>query len=734
MGPVEQAQIVSSTAVIVSLGTIIGSMLLTNQEPRLMDFVSVLTVGLIGFTSVYFTLSYARQLDEERHKLLTLNTVAAAVNRDVQLDPVLTTALARTVELLNTKFGWIYMREGNRLMLKCSRGTSFDILSSTSLRENPAAWLHQPRVLREESNEQKPVLAPEITSLGIRFLASIPLKSKDAVVGTLIVAGDDFGKFSPKQADLMEAFANQISVAVGNAQLFERVKQSEQRYADLFEHSPDVYLTVNRDHTMVSCNTTGATMLGFFKDELIGKPFESLFLPDRREHIHERVTRMFAESSGIKDLEEQLQTKSGETLFASINSTLVFDEAGTTVGSRVVARDISERKKMEGALLHAQKIDSIGNLAGGIAHDFNNILASILGSASIMRRRMAEDDKLYKYVEITEVAARRGSSLTRQLLTFARKTDTNEKTVDMNSLINETIQLFERSVSKNILIERRLTTESALVSGDEGQVQQAILNLLLNARDAMPDGGTVTISTAVTVADAHSVSQFLSVKPGPYIEVRVSDTGTGMDRKTQGRIFEPFYTTKDNGTGLGLSVLYGVVRNHGGFVNLESEVGRGTTFSLFFPRCEAKAIAARKQRQQRLPRGKEHILIMEDEESVSVITRDLLADLGYTVFVVHDGQAGVEMYRTRQASVDLVILDMNMPLMSGKEAFEILRKINPHVKIIVLTGYGKKILDHSTFSGAVNGYIQKPFQPEELATKVRLALDSRMMESEYSAS
>lgn len=733
MGPVEQAQIVSSTAVIVSMGTIVASMILTNQEPRLMDFISLLTIGLIGFTSVYFTLSYARQLDEQRKQLLALNTIAAAVNRVVQLDPVLQTALTKTVELLGTNFGWIYMLEGSHLVLKCSRGTALDFLSVQPIAGESSAWLHQPRVQRERLHESNTRFHAELKSLGIQFWASIPLKSKDAVAGTLIVAGSDFDMFSAKQADLMEAFGNQISVAVNNAQLFERLKQSERRYADLFENSPDIYLNVDRHHNIIGCNTTGADMLGFFKDELAGKPFEMLFMPERQAEVTKLVTGMFDQGTGMRDVEEQMMMKSGKAISVNLNSTLVFDENGKSVNARIVARDITERKKMEGALLHAQKIDSIGNLAGGIAHDFNNILASILGSASIMRRRMTEEEKLYKYVEIVEVAARRGSSLTRQLLTFARKTDTYTKPVDMNSVIRETVQLFERSISKNIIVEMNLTSENVLVNGDDGQIQQSLLNLLLNSRDAMPDGGTLTIHSAIVMADAHTAGQFLSVKPGAYVEVRVSDTGKGIDAMTQNRIFEPFYTTKDTGTGLGLSVLYGVVRNHGGFINLESVVGRGTTFSLYFPRSDAKILAARKQRQQRLPRGTEHILLIEDEESVSVIARDLLSDLGYTVSVVPDGQAGVDMYRTRLASIDLVLLDMNMPLMGGKETFEKLRKINPGVKIIIVTGYGKTVIDPSIFPGEVNGFIQKPFQLEDLAAKVRNALDTRTMETEFSS-
>jgi PAS domain S-box-containing protein len=723
LGPVEQAQVVASTAVIVSMATIITAISVTGEPTRLMDFISILTVGTIGFTSVYFTLQYNRQLDEQRQQLLALNTIAEAVNRVVELDTVLQTALEKATELLNTPFGWIYMFEGNRLVLKSSKGTDIDFLFLNKETTPVTTWIHQPRVQRERISDNLDLIDPVLKQLGIQFWASIPLRAKDSVAGTMIVAGSDFDMFTSKQAELMEAFGNQISVALNNAQLFARVRQSEQKYIDLFENAPDIYLSVNRQHVITACNTHGAQILGYTRQEMVGKSFPELFTGDQQNDIREHLVRMFIEKRELKDVEGQVLRKDGERLFVNLNSTLLIDEQGSITTARVVARDISERKRMEAAILHAQKIDSIGSLAGGIAHDFNNILASILGSASIMRRRLTEKAKLSKYVEIIETAARRGSSLTRQLLTFARKTETATKSVNMNTLIQETLHMFERSVSKEIVVITNLATEVTAVKGDEGQIQQALLNLFLNARDAMPDGGTLSISTNVMMADATTTSQFTSVKPGPFVQVKITDTGVGIERGLQNRIFEPFFTTKDNGTGLGLSVVYGVVQGHGGFINLESTPGQGTTFYVYLPRVTTTVKAEARQRRQRLPRGRENVLVIDDEVSVCEIARDMLSDLGYTVYSVHDGKTGVETYRTRQAMIDVVLLDMNMPLMGGKVTFEQLKAINPNVRIIILTGYGKGVIESPTFSGEVSGFLQKPFQVEDLAMKVRQVLD-----------
>jgi PAS domain S-box-containing protein len=722
LGPVEQAQVVASTAVVVSMTTIISAMAVTGQAPRLMDFISILTVGTIGFVSVYFSLHYSRQLDEQRRQLLALNTIAEAVNQVVELDYVLQTALTRITDLLGLQFGWIYMLEGKTLGLKTSRGTRIDFLEQSGLGTDARVeWLNKPRVRWERLGTGD---APgAFKDLDIRFWASIPLRTKESISGALVVAGRDVEMFSAKQAELMEAFGNQISVALTNAQLFEQLKRSERRYADLFEHAPDLYFSIDRRHVILGCNTTGAGMLGKVQNEVLGRTFADLFVPERRQAIEAMVERMFAEGKTLKDVEEQMVRENGQAFYVNLNSSLETDERGAIVNARIVARDITDRKQMEGALLHAQKIDSIGNLAGGIAHDFNNILAAVLGSASIMRRRLTEKAPLAKYVDIIESSARRGSSLTRQLLTFARKTETLVRPVDINGLIEETLQLFQRSVTKEIVVETALTAETAMVNGDDGQIQQALLNLFLNARDAMPEGGRLRVSTSVLLADAHTISRFSSVTPGPFVRITVADTGRGISREIQTRVFEPFFTTKDHGTGLGLSVVYGVVQSHGGFIDLDSDVGQGATFSLYLPRTTMLAREAARKRRQRLPRGSEQILIVDDEVSVCEIARDMLQGLGYTVYVMNDGRAGVDFYRTHQASLDLVLLDVNMPVMGGKEAFDLLRAVNPGLRIMIVTGYGKETVETSKFTSGVSGFMQKPFQLETLALKVREVLD-----------
>ncbi len=723
LGPVEQAQVVASTAVVVMMVTILATLIVTGQGWRPVDFFIILTVGLIGFTSVYFSLRHNRQLDTQRRQLLALNTIADAVNRLGELNTVLNTSLEKVTELLGCKLGWIYILEDNKLVLQSSRGTDLDFFTLVR-RSSLAAWLHQPKVMREKLTTHGGLIPEKLKKLGVQYWVSVPLSAKETVAGVLIVAGNDYGMLSSSGAELMESFGKQITVALNNARLFDLLKASERQYQDLFENAPDSYLTIDRDHVIVGCNRTGAAMLGSETHDIIGQPFESLFTEEQVPFLRKTIETMFETGTGLFGVEGQIVTRDRQQIFVNLNFSLAADEKGRIFNARVIARDITQRKKMEQTILHAQKIDSIGQLAGGVAHDFNNILASVLGGASIMRRKIEEDSPLSKYVQIIILAARRGSALTRQLLTFARKTETQEELVDVNSVIRETLLLFERSVPKDIAIDTRLTEEVATIKGDSGQIQQALLNLFLNSRDAMPNGGNLSISSEVVMADAHTTSSFSSVKPGPFVRVRITDTGIGMEKSVQGRVFEPFFTTKNTGTGLGLSVLYGVVQNHGGFVDVFSEPGQGTTFSLYLPHCGEGLRTILKERRLSIPRGREHILIIDDEMSVCEIARDLLADLGYNVMYAYDGKAGVELYRDRQGSIDLVLLDLNMPLMGGKETFELLRSINPKLRIIILTGYGESAIQNG-FPGEADSFIQKPFQLEDLAVKIRQVLDSR---------
>jgi PAS domain S-box-containing protein len=730
LGPVEQAQIVASTAVVVAMVTIIFVRILSGYSLDWWDFVSVTTVGIFGFLIVFFTLRYGRELEEQKQELLSLKTFAEAVNRATEINYLLQTALREVSHLLDVEYGWIYHLEGGRLVLKASLqtggGAAFSVLQAELPADDPSmAWMRAPRIQTRPHRSRKST-TEDWPSAEIAAWASVPILVKETFQGIMIAASKERDAFGKKQLDLMAAFANQIGVALDNVGLIERLRKSEERYMDLFEHSPDMYHIVNREGIIVSCNMTEANRLGYRKEELVGQSILKIYPPAYHPEAQRLLRNIFEKNQEIKGLEEQMVTKSGELIDVSVNTSIILDEHGEPILMRAVARDITEKKKLEEKIFHAQRIDSIGNLAGGVAHDFNNILTSILGSTAIMKRKLKKNDVWYRFVDIIETAAKRGAGLTRQLLTFARKSNVQFKPVILNDIVRETLDLFERSIEKTITVEERIPAELLIINGDEGQVQQAILNLLINARDAVNDGGTITVECRVENLDRELKYGMGEPRAGTYVSVSVADTGVGMDRATQQRIFEPFFTTKDQGkgTGLGLSVVYGVVNSHGGFITVQSEPGEGSVFTLYFPLLTDRESIRRASKQPRLLRGNEHVLVVDDEEPVSQVIGGMLKDLGYKVTIANSGQHALSLYKKRKR-FDLVVLDINMPEMSGKETFQRLKEIDPKARVIISTGYGTKSTESLPLQEAVDGFLEKPYQLEELSKTVRAVLDRK---------
>lgn len=725
-GLVEQSQIVASTAVVVAMVTIISAHFFIGEELQWLDFIGIITVGSIGFVSVFFSLKYGRQLEEQRRELLALNTITEAVNHSVELEFVLRSALQKVVELLGANFGWLYLVENHDLILQHHYGTAknfFPVQMAISNENIP--WIQKPYTNREGVDGYEGEIGKTLSQEGIQSWASIPLERKGELAGVLIIGSKKSGQFEEKQLNLLQAFGNQINTALHNASLFGQVRESEQRYADLYEHSPDMYHSVSREGVVVNCNVTESVVLGYAKEEIIGKPLTKLYPPAHIDSVLEDLRRLFALGEEIRSVEEQMRKKDGTLIDVSVNTSLVYDAEGKPVLARMVARDITEKKKLEQQILHTQKIDSIGNLAGGIAHDFNNILASILGAASMMKRKLNESDAWFPYVDLMETASRRGAALTRQLLTFARKSNVYVRPLDMNAIVRETLRLFEPSIPKTVRVKADLSSEFVVVNGDEGQLQQALLNLCINARDAMPEGGLVTISTMPVELAAVEAARIAQAQPGSYVTLSVLDHGTGIPPEVQSRVFEPFFTTKElgKGTGLGLSVVYGVVRSHGGFIMLESAVNVGTKFTMYFPRISEGGLLKRKDESRKIPGGTERILFVDDEIAVSTVGTAMLKDLGYSVATVHDGLQALNTVKNSAELFSLVILDMNMPRLGGKETVRKMKELSPGVKILICSGYSDGMLDDGGFLNTVDGFLQKPYTIQEMAYKVREVLD-----------
>ena len=729
LGPVDQAQIVVTVSVVVTLATIWVVRITSGRTIEWLLFGSILTVGIFGFIIVFFSLKYGRLLEEQKQELIALNTFAESVNRAIDVQFLLQNALYEMRRLLNVEYGWIYRVEGDLLLLKASRGTEeldISIIEAVDdLNQERMFWIRSPRIAkRPRKSRSKTTKNSEWEYGSIGSWASVPIMMKDQMFGLIVLASKNPEAFANKQIDFIMTFANQIGVAMENATLFERVRKSEERYIDLFEHSPDMSRIINKLGIITNCNQTEAARLGYSKSEIIGQSILTFYPPEYHSEAQRLLHDIFENNLEIKGLEEKMLAKSGELIDVSVNASIIRDEAGQPL-IRSVARDITEKKNLEAKVIHAQRIDSIGNLAGGVAHDFNNILTSILGSTSIMKRKMKRDDHWYRFADIIETAARRGAALTRQLLTFARKGHVQFRPVIVNDIIEETLRLFERSIDKKISVEKDLLGEVCIISGDDGQLQQSLLNLLINARDAMPDGGTITVQSQKKHIEEDTPGA-VEILRGEYIAISVIDTGLGMDKDIQQHIFEPFFTTKDRGkgTGLGLSVVYGVVNSHNGFITVQSEPMHGTQFTMHFPILPASENLQSNIRRSKIERGTEQIIIIDDEKDVAGVIGGMLEGLGYHITIVDSGRKAINLFKKKKR-FDVVILDLNMPKMSGKETFEKLKEIDPKIPVIISTGYSDRDMDVSQWREAVDAFLQKPYPIEELSKAIRLILDNK---------
>ncbi len=386
-------------------------------------------------------------------------------------------------------------------------------------------------------------------------------------------------------------------------------------------------------------------------------------------------------------------------------------------------RDISERKLLEERFLQAQKMESIGLLAGGIAHDFNNILGGILGYASWLKTNINRDHPFFRPVDTIERSASRAAELTAQLLAFARGGKYDLRPCSLNSVISESLKILSGTLDKSIAIETNLNESLPTVEIDIGQIQQVLMNLCVNARDAMPGGGRLTIQSSVARLSESDARNQPEAKPGWFAVLAVSDTGVGMEDGVKGRIFEPFFTTKEKGkgTGLGLSMVYGVVKNHGGFINVYSEPGEGSTFKIYLP-LSGKPEVLESDVDTEMAGGHETILVIDDEEAIRQVAADILESYGYRVRLACDGAEGVAMYG-RGNGIDMVLLDMVMPRQGGRETFLQLKRIDPKVRVLFSTGYSQNEKVNEIMALGVQGFIQKPYQVKDLLAKVRAVLD-----------
>jgi PAS domain S-box-containing protein len=472
-------------------------------------------------------------------------------------------------------------------------------------------------------------------------------------------------------------------------------------------------------------NSAGARFLGKSVGEVIGKLDQDVLLPHTWQVVRERELQVMA--TGQEQTFEQTATVAGITRTYLSTKSAFRDGQGHVIGIVGIARDVTELKRLEEQFRQAQKMEAVGRLAGGVAHDFNNLLTVINGYSELVCSKLSARDPNRELLAEVQRAGERAAKLTRQLLAFSRKQVLQPRNVSLNDLLRELHKLLNRLIGEDIELDLVLDPELGLARIDPGQFEQAVINLAVNARDAMPRGGRLTLETRNAELDEVYAEQHAEVRSGPYVLLIIRDTGHGMDAATKALIFEPFFTTKEvgKGTGLGLAMVYGFVKQSGGQIEVDSETGGGTTFKVYLPRTEATVPSPKSSPSLlKIPKGTETVLLVEDEDAVRTLSRIILQSSGYTVLEARDGSDGVRVAQQHAGPIHLLVADLVMPRMSGRHLAEVLVETRPTMRVLFLTGYSDEEVVQRGVSERRTALLQKPFTPMGLARKAREVLDA----------
>ena len=540
---------------------------------------------------------------------------------------------------------------------------------------------------------------------------------------------EELEKYRSHLEELVEERTAALSVA--NEKLREEIserkrsefalRESEEKYRLLVENSNDAIFVIQDGHVTFP-NPKAMALSNEMNIDISRRPFFDFIYPDDKDAVLRWYKRSLKSGDATGSHTFKLVDRTGREHWVELNAVLIKWEK--KIAALNFLRDVTAQKALEIQLHQAQRMESIGTLAGGIAHDFNNLLMGIQGNASVMMLDLTPDDALYENIKSIQRCVKSGSNLTKQLLGFARGGKYVVKPTYMNEVLKRTAHIFGRT-RKEIKIHRRFKKDIWIVNVDVGQIEQVLLNLYVNAWQAMPDGGDLHLETDNVYLDkAYVFAKPFDVKPGRYVRISITDTGIGMDDSVQQRIFEPFFTTKaiGQGTGLGLASAYGIVKNHGGIITCYSAIGIGTTFNVYLP-AYAKEGAETFHPIQESLKGSETVLLVDDEKVIVEVAKKMMESLGYRVLTARSGREAIAIYEKKHGSIDLVILDMIMPYLSGKEVFDRLKKKDPQVKVLLASGYSLKGQAQEIMNSGCRGFIQKPFDTAELSKKIREVLD-----------
>jgi len=502
----------------------------------------------------------------------------------------------------------------------------------------------------------------------------------------------------------------------------EALQASEAKYRTVLEASPDPVMVCDTQGNVVYLNPSFTRVFGWTLEERLGRAMD-IFVPEESRSETRKKTDGLLAGKNYTDFQTHRMTKDGKEIPVSISAATHRDSSDAPIGIVFNLRDIRRQKKLEDQLIQAQKMKAVGTLAGGLAHDFNNLLMGIMGNVSLMLWKMDPDHAQYDGLKRLEGYVERGADLTKQLLGFAREGKYEIQPMDINVLVERSTELFG-STKKEIKIHTEYQKGLWTVEVDKNQIEQVLLNLYVNASQAMPEGGSLFIQTDNVYLEDEFVRPH-DIGPGRYIKISVTDTGVGMDQETQKRVFDPFFTTSavGKGTGLGLASAYGIVKNHGGIINVYSKIAQGATINIYLP-ASGKEAVKENESVDGVVKGSETILLVDDEAMVIDVAVRLLETMGYRALAARNGKEALEIFRENRETIDLVILDMIMPEMGGRETYGELKKIRSEIKVLLSSGYSLNDQAREIMAQGCNAFIQKPFNMEELSKKIRQILDS----------
>jgi two-component system, cell cycle sensor histidine kinase and response regulator CckA len=506
----------------------------------------------------------------------------------------------------------------------------------------------------------------------------------------------------------------------------ETLRESEKKYRTILETIADGYHEVDLAGNLTLVNDSMCEIFGYPREELLGVNYRKLMDEDNAKIIFEAYNTVYKTGKPNPGFNYQSIRKDGSIKDVSVSISLIKDADGQPRGFRGIFRDITERKRLQEQLYQAAKMEAIGTLAGGLAHDFNNVLQIVLGYADLIAIDKEKQDKDYQRARLIVDAATRGRDLVNRILTFSRKVETKPRPIDLNHELKQVERLLGRTIPKMIEIDLRLADNLHSINADPTQIEQILLNLAVNAAHAMPEGGKLVFETKNVRLDEEYCRTHLETKPGEYVLLTVSDTGHGMEKEILDRAFEPFFTTKarGEGTGLGLSMVFGIVKSHDGHISCHSKRGAGTVFNIYLPATEIE-IAWDPEATLIMPSfGTETILLVDDERPIRDLGKEILTSVGYKVLTASTGLEALGMYAKSQEEISLVILDLIMPEMGGKQCLEQLLKINPQLKVLIASGYCADPSTKEYLETGARGFVTKPFRMKELLQQVRKVLDS----------